>query len=268
MKRKYDLALGFGLACSCSQTLRRAGLQFLSFPFDWTGPIPEVSALRMDVKRRTDLICTEFKDWLAEGDFVYQGPHTNGKDKYVNTRLQYLFLHDFPQGVPLAESFPSIAAKYARRCSRLLELLRQVRTVLIVRLDRPDFRHYRTPIDDCRYAISRLSGKFPNARFDFLLLQPDETVPFEKRKVEDLGGGLTRIAFDYQDRTPGNEAFPLFKLTVAAVSQLFAVKDYRTHEEISCWKRKSRAKHYAQLGATNFLQYQLLKIKKALFGKA
>ena len=65
-----------------------------------------------------------------------------------------------------------------------------------------------------------------------------------------------------------NEAFPLFKLTVAAVSQLFAVKDCRTHEEISCWKRKSRAKHYAQLGATNFLQYQLLKIKKALLGKA
>ena len=268
MKRKYDLALGFGPACSCTQTLRRAGLQFLSFPFDWISPIPGESTWGLDVKRRTDLICTEFKDWLDEGDFVFHGPHTNGMDKYVNTRLQYLFLHDFPQGVPLAESFPSIAAKYDRRCSRLLELLRHVRTVLIVRLDRPDLRHHRTPIDDCRYAISRLSGKFPNARFDFLLLQPDETVPFEKRKVEDLGGGLTRIAFDYQDRTPGNEPFPLFKLTVAAVSQLFAVKDYRTREEIADWKRKSRAKHYAKLGATNFLQYRLLKIKKALFGKA
>ena len=35
MTGKYDLILPIGEACSCSQSLRTAGLQFASFPWDW-----------------------------------------------------------------------------------------------------------------------------------------------------------------------------------------------------------------------------------------
>ena len=268
MKRRYDLAFGFGPACSCSQTLRRAGLQLLSFPFDWIGPDAGNVGWDDDVRRRTDLICGEFNDWLHVEDFTYRSDHpTNGKSIYFNKALHLVFIHDFPKGVPLAESFTSIRDKYARRITRFLGLLRSSRRVLVARVDRPDLS-YRTPLEDCRYAMKRLSGKFPNARFDFLLLQPDRNVPFEKRIVEDLGDGITRIAFDYQDRTPGNELFPKLDQTSAAVGELFAVKDYRTREEIADWRRKSRAKRYAKLGATNFLQYQVLRLRKALFGAA
>lgn len=32
---RYDLIVGMGKACSCSMSLRKAGLQHLSLPFDW-----------------------------------------------------------------------------------------------------------------------------------------------------------------------------------------------------------------------------------------
>lgn len=35
MTRKFDLILPIGEACCCSQSLRTAGLQFASFPWDW-----------------------------------------------------------------------------------------------------------------------------------------------------------------------------------------------------------------------------------------
>ena len=266
VKQKYDLAFGFGPACSCSQTLRRSGLQLLSFPFDWIGPDAGNVGWDDDVRRRTDLICSEFADWLHAEDFSYRSDHpTNGKSIYFNAVLHLVFIHDFPKGVPLAESFPAIRDKYARRIARFLGLLRSSRRILVARVDRPDLS-YRTPLDDCRYAMRRLGEKFPNARFDFLLLQPDRAVPFEKRTVEDLGDGITRIAFDYQDRTPGNELFPKLDQTAAAVRELFEVKDYRSRGEIAEWKCKSRAKRYAKLGASNFLQYQLRRLKKALAG--
>ena len=267
-KKKYDLIFGFGPACSCSQTLRRAGLQLLSFPFDWIGPNADNVGWDDDVRRRTDLICCEFNDWLHVEDFSYRSDHpTNGKSIYFNKALHLVFIHDFPKGIPLTESFPSIRDKYRRRIARFLGLLGSSHRVLIARVDRPDLS-YRTPLEDCRYAMKQLSGKFTNARFDFLLLQPDRNIPFEKRTVEDLGDGITRIAFDYQDNSPGNELFPKLDQTSAAVEELFAVKDYRTREEIADWKRKSRAKRYAKLGATNFLQYQVLRLKKAIFGAA
>lgn len=268
MKKRYDFVFGFGPACSCSQTLRRSGLQLLSFPFDWIGPDAGKVGWDDDVRRRTDLICSEFNDWLRIGDFVYRNDHpTNGKSIFFNNALHLVFIHDFPKGLPIEESFPSIRAKYERRISRFLDLLGSSHRILIARVDRPDLS-YRTPLEDCRYAMRRLGEKFPNAKFDFVLLQPDKNVPFERRAVEDLGDGITRISFDYQDRTPGNELFPKLDQTSAAVGELFAVKDYRTREEIADWRRKSRAKRYAKLGATNFLQYQLLRLRKALFGAA
>ena len=33
--KRYDICFGIGEACVCSQVLRKAGLQKLSYPFDW-----------------------------------------------------------------------------------------------------------------------------------------------------------------------------------------------------------------------------------------
>ena len=258
-KLKYDLAFSFGPACSCSQTLRRAGLQMLSFPFDWIGPTFGTPKWDSDIRDRADLIASGFSDELREEDFVYHGVHTNGMAKYFNTHFGLVFLHDFPQGVPLSESFPSVKAKYSRRERRLLDLIRSSRRVLVVRLDRPDL-DYRTPCEDCRYVRETLAKAFAPTEFDVLLLQPDPSVPFGKQSLETVEPGLFRLAFDYVDRRPGaDRKFPSFDYTAAAVAEHFAVREYRTKAEIAAHRLKERQKRWARYGAANALQYRWRK---------
>lgn len=259
MKKKYDLVFGFGPACSCSQTLRRAGLQLLSFPFDWIAPGYGTPAWDIDMRQRADLLASRFADALREEEFEYHGNHTNGKAKYFNTRLGIVFLHDFPQNVPLSESFPSVAAKYKRREKRLVGLIERSKSVLIVRLDRPDL-NCRTSADQCRHAMETLSKAFPSARFDFLLVQQDASIPFGGQTLETVEPGIFRIRFDYFDHRPGAERmFPRLDYTSAAIAEHFAVRDYRTKAEISAHREKKRRGRWAKYGASGEMQYRWRK---------
>ena len=59
-KERYDLVFGFGATCGCSLTLRRAGLQLLSFPGDWTAPVWHDEThprLQHDLRQRVDYFC-------------------------------------------------------------------------------------------------------------------------------------------------------------------------------------------------------------------
>ena len=264
VKKKYDLIFGLGPACSCSQALRKSGLQFLSFPFDWIGPTFGQPGWDDDVRRRTDLICSEFKDWLRPEDFTFHGSHTNGKDKYFNDRLGLMFLHDFPAGIRFQEHFPVLAEKYRRRCSRLLELIRGSEDVLLVRVDRPDL-DYSTSLDDCRYAQAMLSRHFPQTRFDFVILHSDASLkPGECRK-EQTDDGILRLTFDYRNHQPNADVTqPDHSATAAALGARFRVRDYRTSAEIAAWKRAKRLKRYARFGASNFPQYCWRAFRKAI----
>ena len=264
MKRKFDFAIGMGPACSCSQTLRKANAQYLSLPFDWIGPDYGKVGWDDDLRRRTDLICREFKDWLRPEDFTYRGDHpTNGKGIYFNNVLSLIFTHDFPKGIPMEESFPSIKAKYERRIARLFGLLESSKNVLIARVDRPDL-DYRTPIDDCHYAVRRLGEKFPQAKFHVILLQPQVGISFKNRIVEEVDEVVTRIAFDYQDRRPGNLAFPMLDKTGEAVAALIKVRDYRTPKEKREKRDRDRKKAFKRFGVKNGFQLRLVKIKNSI----
>ena len=255
-KEKYDLVFGLGMACSCSQTLRRAELQHLSFPGDWTAPVWGEPPPEHDLRARVEMMRDDLEGLLEERELVFHGPHEwNGKDIYINHRNGYVFNHDFPHGVPLHDSLPKIQAKYARRQARLYELIRQSKKVLVVRIDRPDCKH-PTPLDDCRYARETLAKKFPGVRFDFLLMQMDAGRAFAERTVETLEPGFTRVAFDYWDKSPGVQSYqPKFEETVAAVSALCEVRDYRTAaEKRAYWLARARQR-WAKYGATTFLGY-------------
>lgn len=266
VKKKYDLIFGLGPACSCSQAIRRAGLQLLSFPFDWIGPTYGQPGWDDDLRRRTDLLCSEFKDWLRPEDFSFHGPHTNGKDKYFNNRLGLIFLHDVPAGAPFRDYFPTLVEKYRRRCARLLELIRRSKRILIVRVERPDLS-YRTSIDDCRYARKRLEEHFAPARFDVVLLQSVASLRRGESREEPIEDGILRISLDYRNLAPGADAMqPDHDLTSGALRERFEVREYRTGKEIAAWKAKRRAKRYARYGATNFLQYRWRKLMAALGG--
>ena len=258
----YDLIFGVGPACSCAQTLRHARLQFLSFPFDWIGPTFGQPGWDDDLRRRTDLICSEFENWLRPEDFSFHGPHTNGKDKYFNDRLGLIFLHDVPQGSPFQGYFPTLVEKYRRRCSRLLELIRRSKAVLLVRVERPDL-DYRTPIDDCRYARERLTEHFTPTRFDIVLLQCDASLKHGECREERIEDGLIRLSLDYRNLAPDADIRqPDFDRTAAALRERFAVREYRTKAEIAAWK----AKRYAKYGASNYPQYCWRRLMAALGG--
>ena len=265
MRKKYDLIFGMGAACSCSQTLRKAGLQFLSFPLDWVGPNSNCEAYAQDLVRRTDILCSDFHDWLDPTDFRFRGDTlTNGMLDYHNDRLELQFIHDFPRGVPFEESFPKVKSKYEHRIARFFKILNGAKTVLIFKMERPDTPD-RTPLEQFRYARERLGAKFPKARFDFLTLRQENGVAFESRKVEHPEDWLTTVTFDYRNRKPDAESYqPDMAATAAAVRALVSVRDYRTKEEIRRREEALRDRKLQQAGCTSVFQFRMKRLRASV----
>lgn len=247
MRRKYDLIFGLGPACSCSETLRHAGLQLLSFPFDWLNP----TNYDGDLLRRADFVCNKFNGWIRMEDFECLGEVSNtGMERCRNEALGLNFIHDFPFGKPIGETFDAVASKYQRRIGRLLQLISRSQSVLVVRLDLPHFDH-ATPLADCRLCREKLMCAFPGTRFDFLLFQPANGIAFADRIVERPDKGLVRIRFDYA-LPPGPGILPHavnVRLTGKVARELVSVRDYRTHAE-----RESHA------GGCRLLYFRLLRL--------
>ena len=110
MPKTYDLVVPLGFACSCSQTLRQAGLQLASFPWDWVGTPPPIFRCRT--------ICSDFKDWMNLEDLKWAGRNdTYGHEEVRNVRSGIFFMHDFVQGTPLEDQYPAVMEKYTRRAA-------------------------------------------------------------------------------------------------------------------------------------------------------
>ena len=260
MKRKYDLIFGLGRACGCSETMRKAGLQHLSFPGDWT----VCPAQDHDLRLRVDTLCGDLSDFFRPEDFRLWGNlSVTGKAVYKNTRTHYLFNHDFPFGGDFASDLPKVAEKYRRRRDRLFELIGRSRRVLVVNMDIPGDPHVNTP-DDCRYARRRLGERFPSARFDCLLVSHDPARPFEQRTFEVVEDGLFLLSFDFLDRKRTDlPNQPDLALTSAALAEHFAVRDYRTRDERRHWKEKRLRERLRNSGAKSVFQYRLLKLRRS-----
>lgn len=232
-KRKYDLVFGLGMACSCSEALRAAGLQLLSFPYDWLAvPAQELGNQPHELQNRVRELCDGFRGWFDPAEFEFRGESSaKGKDRYFNRRLGLVFLHDFPGGVPFAESFPEIQARYRRRANRLIDLIRRSRRVLVVRIDRPD-RPVPTDLADCRFALAELSKAFSPVTFDFLQFHYEQDLPSARMRVDTPDEGLTVCSFDYRDRRTGSLPHqPDLPALVKVLRDRIAVRDYRTADE-------------------------------------
>lgn len=260
-KERFDLIVGLGPACSCTMSLRKAGLQHLSFPFDWIGPKENTDEYAVDVRHRAEHIADEFRGrWLRPEDFIhFDPPPTHPRDCYFNEGLQLLFIHDFEKGDNFASAFPRIREKYARRISRLLELIRASKRILLLRVDRPDLP-VRTEIEDCRAAVRVLSEHFAPVRFELLLLHCEHGRSYDDRIETDHGDNVRSLVFDYDDTRPD---IPKFQPNVGMIAQILAsrysVRDYRTPEERAAGKRRTRQKEYAKFGVSNWWQLRLAK---------
>lgn len=232
-KRKYDLVLGLGVACSCTETLRAARLQFLSFPFDWISPKTESPAdYEHELRARADFLADGFADWLRKEDLRFMHRYETGRtDVYFNRRLRQVFNHDFPAGSDFDAQFPAVAAKYDRRARRLMGILRAAKRVLLVRIDRPEMT-VPTSSDDCLYALDVLARAFPRTHFDFFLLSNSPGIPPERRQETRVAENFTRVSFDYTIRGEGAKPFLVdLHVTSRLLAERFAVADYRTLRE-------------------------------------
>ena len=266
MKKRYDLIIGMGMACSCSQALRRANLQLLSFPFDWVAPdTRDRRHLVRDMPARAHAVVGAFADWLRIEDLRFVRPHeTNGKDIYLNARTGLVFNHDFPAGCPLTEAFPEVARKYRRRSARLVELIRRSRNVLLVRIERPDLPGV-TPAADCMEARQILADGFPGVSFSLLQLVCDPSRPPSNRREMAFGEDSVQFSFDYRSKNPSAAAYqPDLEILAEALADRFSVAEYRTREEIRRHKEKLLREKLAKAGCDTLLQLRWKKLKASI----
>ena len=261
--KKYDFVFGLGRACACSQSLRIAGLQLLSLPWDWI--TYQLEPQGPDLLLRVDVIASGFAGWFEEADvkFVKNNP-ASGKDLYINERSKIIYPHDFPPGVPLHESYPAIRDKYDRRVKRFLRLLSEAKSsILAVYMDAPTYP--AADVETCREAQRRLQAQYPRVKVDFLMFALERGRPFEKRVVEDLGDGFTRVAFDFKDYTPGKPDYSVRLDECAAVMKsLASVREYRTRREIKEMNKATRRVKMREVCANNEWEYFLYRRRREL----
>ena len=261
--KKYDFIFSVGRACACSQSLRRAGLQLLSLPWDWLtiNPKPEGP----DLPIRLHIMETGFSDWLQKDDLVFVSHHAeNGKDQYRNTRYSIVLPHDFPRDVPLDESYPAVKEKYDRRTARFKRLVAEARSsVLAVYMDTPVSS--KTDTASCKEAHRRLQALYPHVKVDFLMISLEEGRRFEDRTVEDLGDGFTRIAFDFKDRRPDKPDYSVnIEQCAEAMKSVASVEDYRTAAEKNAMLERTRRAKMREYGAETKWQYFLIRRRMEL----
>lgn len=241
--KTYDIAFSLGAACSCSQVLRLAGLQFASCPLDWL--------YGGTLSARVDGLLSGFDGWFDPDRLVKHAiPWRFEHEAYRNVGNGVVFKHDFDWNRPVAVSAPAVREKYARRLARLEDRLAQSSRALAVWLATPTTE---PPADDelcaCR---ERLAARWPAAGIELLALACERGRPQDRRQVRDVAPGVRVVSFDYFD---GRDEFIDNEKMAAFLKGEVAAVDYRTPAERRAWPAKRRALRYAQYGAANAWSY-------------
>lgn len=174
MKNKYDIVYSIGHDCACSMYLKKHNLRVVSGPLDWLTSVP--------AHMRFNLILNDFENFMNIEDFEFVEKNPNivnddACDYYKNKRTGLYFYHDFPAGVPLHNSYPTVAEKYARRINRFYSNIRTHENVLLVW-----FSHYHnTPDDEWLNFANKFCAKV-NKNVDFLIIQhrDNQLTPIKK----------------------------------------------------------------------------------------
>lgn len=190
MLKKYDFIFGIGSACLCSQTLRKLNLQFASYPLDWL--------FGTKFSDRVDFLLSDFKNFIEKEDLSFTGkqngdPH-HPCDIYANTRTGITFNHDFPQGIPLDISYPTVKEKYDRRIKRLLTGINNHKNILIVYIEVPGNQETETTSEVLINDLNRINQKFPDKNINFLYVSCSEDFSDEQ-----ITPHIRKISFNYKN---------------------------------------------------------------------
>lgn len=268
MMKSYDIAVGLGVGCGVSISMREAGVQYLSLPFDWIGC--------NDPARLAGIAADHFKDWMRLEDLEIRGVRIASQEAYfvvANRRMGLLAPHDFSASGPLAAQYPAFAEKMSRRVARLESILSSARTVLLVNVENP-----QKPgcLADAELERARgiLAAAYPNAVFDLVCFQHEANVrgTVERRvseRIVRVGCGLQQVSNGMVSHTYEHE--PIISWLRANVR----VMDPRTENEIRAFAELKRRRQKARFGTggpfarmVTRLQFRVYKkLKKALVRK-
>ena len=241
MKKQYDLIFSLGAACSCTQSLREAGLQLASFPLDWIGVVPP--------SRKAQWIRDGYPHLFELNDFEVTGKREGHPMLLVrNLRTGLSHPHDFPVGKTVEESYPEVRARYERRIAHFDSLLQRSKNILAVYTTQPNDAPFpASEFESCRIILNE---KLPDAKIDILAFQHRGGVPAENRIESRPCDGVTVIDFDYHNRNCETIRFGAdTKLLSGVLAEMFTVFDYRTPEEKRRFAKKRIENEMLRFGA-------------------
>ena len=249
--KRFDMAFSMGFSCGGTMALRRAGLQFASYPLDWIGSPGIVASAKM--------IAAGFGGWFEKDDLqlvaVRGGSFQN--NVYQNRKTRFGFPHDFPRFFRFEEKYPETAEKYARRIKRFMGDLGAAKTALAVYIERPI--NPRAADADLAEAKRILEAKFPAVKFELVYFFLDEgRKDFAETPVAD---GITAVACDYVQYDHGEKSHAIDADVQAAYFRgRFEVPDRRSEEEKSAYARGKRSARKQKFGGKlNALKYRLYR---------
>lgn len=241
---RFDLAFSIGASCTCTEHLRRAGLQYLSFPGDWTGG-PGFTERVDDVIDGFPRLLTSPDDLATDGDKADDGKHLSLVDRVTN----YHYYHDFPVGKTVAESFPGVKDKYVRRTKRFEDLLEKSRHILIAWMGESRISHSVSE-EEIAAAREKLSRRWPEKTFYFVVFVYNGGIP-ASGMIRSSGPDFERYEFDYLSREPGAPRWKFDDSLIQPVLRRFTVADYRTRDEKAAYRRMKLEKDFAKFGVSS-----------------
>ncbi|MBQ8465171.1 MAG: hypothetical protein IJ545_04095 [Alphaproteobacteria bacterium] len=186
-KKKYDLIFSVGNTCACSVLLRRNKLQYASYPLDWVGLDPFSDKIQW--------LLTHFEHFLNKESLVIterpSNEETDMNCEYCkDIKTGCYFVHDFPIGIPLEQSFADIESKYQRRIERLYQRLAKSKKTLIIWYSLDG----RLDADELKESQQKLNKYFNPTQFDILVIENSKDV--KGFQEENISEGITRITYD------------------------------------------------------------------------
>lgn len=229
--RTYDLAFSLGFSCACTQSLREAGLQFASYPFDWVGtPCLQASVHMLE---------TDFSGWMDKDDLeLYDIRRAPLFSKvYRNARTGFGFPHDFPYSRAFEEAYPSVRERYDRRIRRLTDMIASSRKVLAVYVESVISRRLK---DDELMAVQRgLGARFPGVTVDLLYFFHEDgcVAPRETR----VGEGVMAVGLAYKRVEFGEVVHEINRGPVVAyLRECVTVGDLRSESDRAAYQVRHR----------------------------
>ncbi|MBR1753720.1 hypothetical protein IJ732_02700 [bacterium] len=195
--KEFDLYISLGAFCSCTQSLRKSGLQFFSYPYDWMAG--------GDFYTRVKILTNNFENWFNKEDLEYFGTrkYPEPRDIYINQKTGIIYNHDFSLCSSLDLEYDKVKEKFNRRIKRLISQIENANTVLFVYIENPDTKNHISNSEIIEnYEI--LKNRFKNTCINILFLAQADDISYQNRKETLINKYVTKIEFDYSRHNPKN----------------------------------------------------------------